>query len=129
MDQSLTIKEVANLTGLSGHTLRYYERIGLLDAIERAPNGHRRYSERDVAWIEFLNRLRLTGMPIRRMQDFADLRRQGDATFQQRCCLLEGHEQALRQQIAELEEHLTAIQYKIHHYKSLEETHGTNTTR
>ena len=126
MDQGLTIKEVAHITGLSEHTLRYYERIGLLDAIERASNGHRRYSGRDVAWIEFLNRLRLTGMPIRHMQAFADYRRQGDPTVRQRRCLLEAHEQALVQQIAALEGHLTAIRAKIQHYKTMEITNNAN---
>lgn len=80
MEQGLTVKEVAALTGLSAHTLRYYKREGLVDPIGRAQSGRRRYSERDMAWIEFLGRLRATGMPIRKMKRFANLRRQGDPT-------------------------------------------------
>jgi DNA-binding transcriptional MerR regulator len=120
MEQGFTIKEVAHMTGLSDHTLRYYERIGLLDPVERVSNGHRRYSSQDVAWIEFLNRLRVTGLPIRHMQEFADYRRQGDATIHERRILLENHEQALLKQIADLEAHLTAIRDKIQHYKTME---------
>lgn len=64
--------QVAVVTQLSVHTLRYYERIGLVAPICRASSGHRRYSSQDIAWIEFLTRLRATGMPIRQMQQFAE---------------------------------------------------------
>lgn len=64
MGTDFTIQQVAALTHLSEHTLRYYERIGLLDPIYRASSGHRRYSTHDIGWIEFLIRLRTTGMPI-----------------------------------------------------------------
>lgn len=120
MRQGLTIKEVANRTGLSEHTLRYYERIGLLDSVKRASNGHRRYYSEDLAWVEFLNRLRVTGMPIRQMQEFANYRRQGDPTIPNRRILLEVHEQTLMKEIADLEVHLTAIREKIKRYKIME---------
>jgi DNA-binding transcriptional MerR regulator len=61
-DQPLTIQQVAEITGLSEHTLRYYEKIGLIHPINRADNGHRRYSPDDTGWIDFLNKLRATGM-------------------------------------------------------------------
>ena len=80
MDKELSIQQVAVVTQLSTHTLRYYERIGLLAPIERASSGHRRYSSQDIAWINFLSRLRTTGMPIREMQQFAELRREGNRT-------------------------------------------------
>ncbi|WP_211293193.1 MerR family DNA-binding transcriptional regulator [Brunnivagina elsteri] len=75
MDTELTIQQVASLTGLNVHTLRYYERNGLLKPVPRAANGHRRYSSVDIASIEFLTKLRMTGMPIRHMQKFAKLMR------------------------------------------------------
>ncbi len=59
----LTIEQVAECTGLSAHTLRYYEQIGLLDHVGRATSGHRCYAAKDLAWLEFLTRLRATGMP------------------------------------------------------------------
>ena len=96
MDQELTIQQVAAMTQLSVHTLRYYERIELLTPINRASNGHRRYSQQDLAWIEFLTRLRATGMPIRQMQQFADLRRQGNPTIPQRRELLDLHQQLVQ---------------------------------
>jgi len=59
----LTISEAAERTGLTRHTLRYYERDGLMLGVGRAGSGHRRYSERDLGWIELITKLRATGMP------------------------------------------------------------------
>lgn len=125
MKTDLTIQEVAALTGLSGHTLRYYERIGLLDHVNRADSGHRRYSNDDIAWIEFLTRLRATGMPICQMQQFAALRRQGDITVSARRELLEKHWESVQLQLAQLQRHLSVIESKIKYYKGLEANHDT----
>lgn len=119
-EKGLTIKEAAALSGLSGHTLRYYEREGLVHPIHRAKSGHRRYSERDVAWIEFLGRLRATGMPIRKMKQFADLRRAGEETVSARRALLDGHRIEVRRRIAELERDLIAIDEKVVAYEKME---------
>jgi hypothetical protein len=61
----LTISEVAERTGLTRHTLRYYERDGLMLGVGRASSGHRRYSERDLGWIELITKLRATGQTSR----------------------------------------------------------------
>lgn len=116
MREELTIQEVAVLTGLSVHTLRYYERIGLLRGVERASNGHRRYSERDIAKIIFLNKLRATGMPIRQMLRWNELYRQGDHTIPARIDLLVEHQGDVEAQIAALTENLDAIRKKISFY-------------
>lgn len=120
MTIELSIQEVAELTQLSAHTLRYYERIGLLDPVGRASSGHRRYSKQDIGWIEFITRLRATGMPIRDMQRFAELRRQGDCTFAQRRQLLEAHQQQIAQRLEVLEQNSKVLDKKIRHYKQLE---------
>jgi DNA-binding transcriptional MerR regulator len=109
----LTIEQVAQRSGLSAHTLRYYERVGLLDPIGRSTSGHRRYAAKDLAWLEFLTRLRTTGMPIRHMQRFADLRRRGDATLAERCVLLEEHRRAVQANIDDLQRNLETISMKI----------------
>ena len=83
MDRDLTIQQVAERTGLSAHTLRYYERAGLLDPVGRAESGRRRYAAANLAWLDFLTRLRATGMPIRQMQEFAALRRRGTETVRE----------------------------------------------
>ena len=125
MDSELiTIEQVAQRSGLSAHTLRYYERIGLLDPVGRATSGHRRYVAKDLAWLEFLTRLRATGMPIRRMLEYAELRRRGDTTIAERRALLEAHQQLIQARIAELERNLAAITAKIQEYHQMEESSG-----
>ncbi len=119
-EERLTITEMALRTGLSVHTLRYYERIGLLDPVERASSGHRRYSMRDIAWVEFLTRLRKTGMQIRMMQHYARLRHEGDSTLRARRELLEAHQRETQNQINDLQQNLAAISEKIKTYQNME---------
>lgn len=115
--RTLTIAEAAAATGLSAHTLRYYERDGLLlDAVERASSGHRRYTERDLGWLHLLMRLRATGMPIREIREYAELVRRGDGTEPERLALLRAHRDAVRAQLAEAAGHLAAIEMKIDLY-------------
>src|SRR5207248_9705372 len=97
METGLTIQQAAQQTGLSIDTLRYYERIGLLEQVGRAQNGHRRYTQHDLDWISLLIRLRETGMPLAQMIHFAQLRRQGDTTITERRLILEQHQRALEQ--------------------------------
>jgi DNA-binding transcriptional MerR regulator len=112
----LAIQDVAEATGLSVHTLRYYERIGLIHSIGRAQNTHRRYSMDDVGWIEFLKKLRATGMPIHQMQRYAELQRMGDETLPERLEMLKELRRSVEAHLAELQEHLKIIQYKIELY-------------
>ena len=120
MAEELTIQQVAEATGLSAHTLRYYERCNLIAPISRLANGHRRYSANDIRWIEFLNRLRMTGMPIRQMQAYAALVRQHPDAVNERRKLLEIHRQNVFEQIEKLQENLAIIDWKIQHYQELE---------
>ena len=120
METELTIKQVAQQTGLSIDTLRYYERIGLLEPVGRAQNGHRRYTQHDIAWIDLLIRLRNTGMPRAQMVRFAQLRSQGSATVTERRLMLEQHQHSLEQRMQELEQHMAALQQKIARIKELE---------
>jgi DNA-binding transcriptional MerR regulator len=117
--RSLTIAEVAALSGLSAHTLRYYERIGLLDPVARVHGGQRRYDAEDLAWLAFLQRLRATGMPIRHMQRYAELRRRGDSTLAARRAVLEAHRDEVLERIAELQRDLATVTDKITHYEQL----------
>ncbi len=117
METEFSIQQVAELTGLSIDTLRYYERIGLLEPVSRASSGHRRYRQKDIDWIGLLINLRETGMPIAHMLHFAELRRQGDATTTERLLILEQHQRSLEQQMQKLEQHMSALQEKIAHKK------------
>ncbi len=115
----LTIQEVAEAPGLSAHTLRYYERIGLIHPIDREHNSHRRYTASDVGWIDFLTKLRATGMSIRDMQRYAELQRRGDETLAERVEMLKALRDKVEAHMDELNEHLRLIYYKIETYEKL----------
>lgn len=117
MVQKYSIQQVSTETGLSIDTLRYYERIGLIPGIERADNGHRRYSDSDVEWIQFLIQLRETGMPLSQMKLFAELRKGGDETVSQRREMLEEHRQNLEAQIEKIRRFMSVIDAKIARHK------------
>lgn len=121
MEQELTIQQVAEATGLSVHTLRYYERCNLIAPVHRSKSGHRRYSNHDIRWIEFLNKLRLTGMSIRQMQQYASLvRSHPNDAFHERRQILEAHRVIVDEQIQQLQANLAVIDWKIQHYIELE---------
>ena len=111
---SFSIAEAAAETGLTADTLRYYERDGLmLQPIGRSATGHRRYDERDLTWIQLLTCLRGTGMPIRDVRRYAELVRAGEGNELARLDLLRAHRARVLAQLAEVQEHLGAIDRKI----------------
>ena len=115
---ALSISDAALATGLSAHTLRYYERAGLmLDPVERAPSSHRRYTEQDIRWVTLLTKLRATGMPIRRIREYAGLVRAGDGNESERLALLEAHRDAVLEQLDAMRRNLEAVEYKIGIYR------------
>ncbi|MBX0321341.1 MULTISPECIES: MerR family transcriptional regulator [Shouchella] len=120
-----SIQEVSKKTGLSVHTLRYYERIGLMDYIARTDSGRRTYSEHDLEWLTLLTNLRSTGMAIKDMQHFAEMVRNGEATIPDRRKLLEAHQQKLEKQLEGIERTLAIMEKKISVYRSWEESLGT----
>lgn len=116
--RDLSISDAALATGLSTHTLRYYERAGLmLGSVPRASSTHRRYRDADINWVMFLTRLRSTGMSIRQVRQYADLVRAGNGNEQQRMDLLVQHRDQVVAQIAEMSRHLDAINFKIDLYR------------
>ncbi|PZO78915.1 MAG: MerR family transcriptional regulator [Mesorhizobium amorphae] len=112
----MKIGDLARRTGLTAHTIRYYERIGLLPYADRDRSGHRDYGPSVLAWIEFLGRLKKTGMPIREMLRYAGLREQGDRTQAERRGLLEQHRDRVRAQVDELNACLLFLDTKIGGY-------------
>jgi DNA-binding transcriptional MerR regulator len=110
--------EVAERTGFSLDTLRYYERIGLLHEIDRTPGGQRRFTEHDVLWLLMFRCLRESGMPIAQMLRFAELARGSDETVAERLALLEAHDQRIEEQIAALRVHQKQIRQKILIYRA-----------
>ncbi|MFJ6011346.1 MerR family transcriptional regulator [Streptomyces sp. NPDC092952] len=113
-----TISEVAALTGLTAHTLRWYERIGLMPHVDRSHTGQRRFTNRDLDWLAFVGKLRMTGMPVADMVRYAELLREGEHTFEQRQELLEATRRDVRTRIAELRDTLAVLDHKIDFYAS-----------
>ena len=116
---SYTIKEAAMRSGVSVDTLRYYERIGLLPRVGRAPNGHRRYTGFDLGWIHLLNLLRNTGMSIQEMLKFVRLEQQGSNALPLQVEILKSHRASLLQHVQELQTSLEALDEKISYYSGL----------
>lgn len=114
---AISISDAARASGVSAHALRYYERVGLLDPIDRGTNGHRRYAEEDLLRIQFLTKLRSTGMPIRRIREYAELMREGDDSHEARLALLQEHRAAVRERLAATERNLDLIERKIDYYR------------
>lgn len=114
----LTVAQMAAATGVSPHTLRYYEKAGLIEPVARNSGNQRRYSEADIEWLQFLLRLRETGMPIAQMREYAALRAKGPQTTAARLSLLEKHQARLHEQIVLVRRHETALAAKITTYRA-----------
>src|ERR1044072_3997195 len=113
-----TISDAADALGVSAHTLRYYERAGLmLDPVTRTAATHRQYSDEDLSWVTLLTRLRATGMPIRRGRENADLVRAGEGNEHERLALLEADRDAVLEQLEQVQRSLAAIETKIDFYR------------
>lgn len=119
IDSGLTIQQMAELTGLSTHTLRYYERAGLMQIrVGRDDaNGYRLYTREHVNWIHFIKCLRATGMPIRDIKRYTILLNQGEHTMPERMALLKQHQSHIEEHLRETEQHYTAIRAKIGVYE------------
>lgn len=111
-----TISEVVAFTGLTAHTLRWYERIGLMPHVDRSHTGQRRYSNRDLDWLDLVTKLRLTGMPVADMVRYAELVRAGSSTYRERQELLEQTRRDVLGRIAELRDTLAVLDRKISFY-------------
>jgi len=122
-DTTYTIQEVSEATDLPSSTLRYYEEMGLLEPIERAANGHRRYTAFDLRRVNLIKKLRLTGMSIDTMRDFVALYRGGSSTARERREILEAHRLTVQARVDELLETIGFIDYKIGLYQNEEKAH------
>lgn len=114
----LSIGEAARRTGVSVHTLRYYERVGLVvTPVDRTHGGRRRYHQLDLEWITVCTRLRATGMPIKSIRRYAELVAAGRGNEDERLNLLESHRDQVLAKAAELQENLKLIDHKIDVYR------------
>lgn len=117
----LTIGEAARRLGLSVHTLRYYEGAGLLAGIGRRANGHRRYGDGDLHFLNILRCLRMTGMPIGEVRRFSALVQAGEATVGERLAMMREHRTAIEAQREILDRAAMLVDEKISHYQEMAE--------
>ncbi len=115
----MNIKEFSKISGISSYTLRYYEKIGIFKEIRRNASGHRAFTEEDLLWAEFVNRLKETGMPLEQIKKYALLRQQGESTANARKVLLENHAAVLKKKISEEKRHLNKLEEKIKYYENV----------
>lgn len=116
--EGVTIAEAARRTGVSVHTLRYYERAGLVvSPVDRTSGGRRRYRRPDLKWIKVCTKLRATGMPIRGIRRYAELVAAGPGNEAERLDLMEAHRADVLAKLAEIQENLKIIDHKIAVYR------------
>ena len=113
-----TIGEVANITGLTAHTLRYYDKEGLLPFVDRNRAGNRDFKQSDFEWLAVITCLKHSGMPVREIKRFIDWCMEGDGTLHERLEVFRNHKRVVESKIAELRKHMEKIDYKIWYYES-----------
>lgn len=116
---SYTIKQVAEKVHLTVHTLRYYDKEGLLPFVSRDKAGNRIFTDSDLDWLGLICCLKNTGMPIKQIGNYIQCCMEGDASLAARRQMLIEHREAVLQQITDLQHNLEAINYKIAHYNTL----------
>ena len=114
-----TIKQVAQKTKLTEHTIRYYDREGLIPLLSRTPSGIRQFSEDDLEWINLICCLRNSGMPVQEIKEFMHLCLKGEHSIEERKALLVKHRAHILEEIKNLDNSLAIINYKIEHYKEI----------
>jgi DNA-binding transcriptional MerR regulator len=118
VESSMSIGQVAERTGLSVHTLRFYESEGMLaNSVRRGSNGRRIYTEDDVEWLDICSSFRASGMPLTAIRRYADLVREGAGNEEDRLTLLRHHEADVNAQIEALNQCLELIRYKVKIYE------------
>ena len=113
-----SIKEVADILGLSASTIRYYDKQGLLPFVERSDSGYRMFSEDDLGLLRMIECLKKTNMPIKEIRQFTQWLQQGDASLKQRHQMFLERRKVVEKQIEQLQESLKVIDYKCWYYET-----------
>ena len=111
-----SIQEVCNKTGLTAHTLRYYEKEGLLTDVGRSAGGFRQYTDEDLEWLGLICCLKNTGMPLQEIARFVRLAHEGDYTLRERVKLLKEHREKLSERMAEMQRYMDKITWKVNYF-------------
>ena len=111
-----SIQDVSRKTGLSTHTLRYYEKEGLLPRVERSPGGFRQYTDADLEALRLICHLKNTGMSLQEITRFMKLTHEGDRTLSERVDLLREHRDRVAARMEEMQQHLDKVTWKLNYY-------------
>jgi DNA-binding transcriptional MerR regulator len=111
-----SIHEVCERTGLSAHTLRYYEKEKLLPNVRRSPGGFRQYTEEDMEALGMICCLKNTGMSLQDISRFITLAREGDQTLRERCELLKKHRDTVLKRMEEMQRYLDKVTWKVNFF-------------
>lgn len=120
-----TIAQAAERCGLTPHTMRYYDKEGLLPFVDRSPAGIRLFKESDFEWLGTISCLKDTGMPIKKIREFIDACMRGDATIEWRLEFIRTHKADVERQMEELQRHMKTIDHKLWYYESAREAGTT----
>lgn len=113
-----SISEVSKRIGISIYTLRYYDKEGLMPYVDRTKSGTRVFKDSDFPWLEIINCLKQSGVPIKKIKEFVDWCMAGDSTIEQRFKFIKNHKKDIEKQIANLQEHLRVIDHKVWYYET-----------
>ena len=111
-----SIQDVSKKTGLSAHTLRYYEKEGLITGVERSRGGFRQYTDEDLEALGLVCCLKNTGMSLQEILRFVQLTREGDHTLEERVQLLREHRENVIRRIAEMQKYLDKVTWKLNFF-------------
>lgn len=111
-----SIQDVSKKTGLTAHTLRYYEKEGLISGVERSQGGFRQYTDEDLEKLGLICCLKNTGMSIQEIARFVQLTHEGDHTLEERVELLREHRENVLARIDEMQKHLEKVTWKLNFF-------------
>lgn len=123
---SFTIKEASEKVGMSSHTIRFYEKQGLLPLLKRDETGYRSFSDHDIEWLDFISCLRKTDIPITELKKIMDLTLEGNHTIQERKVILLAHREAMLEKQRELDLAFKKIEKKLRYFDDLEKKEYPN---
>lgn len=124
-----TVGEMAKLLGVPASTLRYYDKEGLLPFVERSPGGMRMFQEKDYEWLQVINCLKKTGMPLKDIRTFIDMAMAGDETIEPRLALIQRQREVVKEQLTELQRTLDTLEFKCWYYETAKEAGSTAVPR
>ncbi|GBF75556.1 MerR family transcriptional regulator [Paenibacillus sp. 598K] len=122
-----TVKEAAQLTGLTEHAIRFYTDKGLVPSVQRNPNNIRLFDEESINWLHGVRCLKQSGMPIETIKTYVDLCLKGESTLQERCSLMREHQEAALSKLEEAKRHVAHLEQKVALYEAILDNRSPDT--